>query len=146
MAGQFLANGGSLGIETTPGSGSYNEIGNIISYDLGNFVNARVDVSNLDSPNNAKEYLQGQQDVPEATFELHLNPGSTQHQGLWTDSGAGAGSAKKYRLKLGTGDYPNFAGDAFVSGFQVSGGVDGPVVMNLAIQWSQRPTAEWAAP
>lgn len=144
MPGQFLANGGGLDVEGASPT-DFVAVGNIISYDLGNFANARVDVSNLESPNNAKEYLQGQQDVPEASFELQVNPGSAQHQGLWTDSGSGTTATKQYRVRLGgSAVTPNFAGSAFVSGFQVTGSVDTAAIMALSIQWTQRPTANWS--
>lgn len=144
MPGQFLANGGGLDVQTSTSPTVWAAIGNISDYDLGNFQNARVDVSNLESPNNAREYRQGLQDVPEATFTMHVNATDANQQQLWTDSGTGSGSSKVYRLRLGPNTTPNFEGTAFVSTFQVTGSLDNPVTVNLGLQWEARPTATWA--
>lgn len=107
MTTQAITGGGTvIAVETAPGSGSYQALGEITSVTPPNEAVDQVDVTNMDSANRTKEFIQGFIDPGDVQFKLNHVPQSTTDQFIiaWRASGL----TRSIRIT-----YPNSHTDTF---------------------------------
>ena len=135
MAGPFVANGTQLQVETTPASGTFTAISDVLDFGGPENTAGEVDVTNLDDTS-GRQYLPGLVDRGNFTGTLHYDPENTQHQQLLTDQVATPPTVRLYRLVYPVGapnnEFTSF--NAFVQSTSRAGGVDQAVTMNISLR------------
>jgi hypothetical protein len=84
-----MASGAKAGLGTQlqrdDGAGNYTTIAEIISVNGPSEALETIDVTNMDSPSNYREYIATFIDGGEVSFEANFLPGNATHQGMASD-------------------------------------------------------------
>ena len=111
MATAATASQGSyLSVDLTVGqAGPYTKVPEIMKISGPGFSVGEIDVTNLDSPNNTKEYIPGLVDPGDLTAEMNWLPDDTTHIALFND--VGSRTVRKWKITLsGTTKVITFSG------------------------------------
>lgn len=123
----------SQGVELKIGTGSpvsYTKISEINSFNGPGGSGQVIDVTDLDST--AIEKIMGLHDEGQLTFEINYIPSDTQHAALRT---ARAGKTlTPFQLIFTDAGETQWAFNAYVTGFTVSGGVNSPIKASVTLE------------
>jgi hypothetical protein len=128
------------GDEASP-EGFANDVTHVIDFNGPQMTNERVEVTDGDSPLNAKEYLSGRQDLGPLSFTLNYDFQQGDHVTFVADAQASPPVNRNYRLQpsAATGDY--LQGRAFVNNFAISGSSRNQA---LTAAVALQPTQAWS--
>jgi len=127
-----------LQVEDSPGAGTYTTIGGVRDISGPTFEAEEIDVTDHDSANGFREYLQGLKDAGELTAEINFEPDVTLHDQLFDD--LVAGTTREYRIRLAQMGTPyNLTFDAFVKSMPNNFPVGQQVTANLTLRITGAP-------
>lgn len=95
-----------------------------------------IDVTHMQSPNRAREYIAGLTDFGDASFEMNYVPGSTSD--LRLQALLNSGETKNVRITFASGSIMTFA--AFVSGYERNAPVGDAMTATVTLKVSGAPT------
>jgi hypothetical protein len=129
----IIGAGTIVSVETAPSSGVYTPLAEITSVTPPNESVDQVDVTNMDSPNRTKEFLQGYIDPGDVQFKLNHVPQSATDQFIiaWRASGL-TRSIKITYPNTHTDTFPGFVKGYAPDAFNPGGAIQATLTCKVA--------------
>ncbi len=111
------------------GGASFVDIPGVISVDGPTEKADTIETTDLDSPNNSREHIEGLVDGGEVSVEINYEPGNTVQEAIRDKKGT---PASDYKINFPNGKTANFA--ALVTSFEPSFTYDGKLTANFTLK------------
>lgn len=132
----FVAKNGTHELDRSTDDTTYTAVPGVRSFNPGDMQAEQLDVTDFDSPNNQREFINGLKDASDGSFEMHWDPTNTVHQALMADAG---GASIYLRFKMGTRRVKMLTNVVSVSTPSEVGSID---VATVTIRPAQAPVWE----
>ncbi|MGH0031739.1 MAG: phage tail tube protein [Myxococcota bacterium] len=100
MSSAFLGKGTQFQVESSPGSGTYVTIAEVLSIDGPDIQGSEVEVTNMDSTGRNREYIAGLTDPGGVDLRMNFVPGNAQQEQILDDVQANPSTTRSYRIRF----------------------------------------------
>lgn len=134
-------NGAVLKAGDGGGSEVFTAIAGVLSISMGAITRTIIDTTDLDSPNNAREFTGGLVDYGEFSAELHFDPNNATHDestGIYSYFGDTA--PRNFQFVFPNADTTTWAFSAITSSLTVTGSLDDKLTASVTFKLTGEPT------
>jgi len=143
MTDAIIGHGTEMKMEDTPSSGTYTKIAEVQSINGLSLSMDTVDVTNMDSTNQWREYIAGLRDAGEVTFDVNWNMTAATHgisTGLLRDFNASSTTTRNWQIIWPDTGATTWSFSGITTGFSISDPFDGTVTASITIKLTGAPT------
>jgi predicted secreted protein len=143
MTSAIIGHGTALKLEDSPGAGTYTTIAEVQSINGLNLSLDSIDVTNMDSSNQWREFIAGLRDAGEISFDINWFMTGATHgvsAGLLQDFNSSSTTTRLWQIIWPDTGSTTWSFSGFVTGFSVSDPFDGAVTASITIKLTGAPT------